>query len=171
MPGEIADTIEATEDDRIEQAESLVRGFCGWHISPTRTETISVRSRRGETLTLPSLHVTAVASVTDDTTPLTVESDYTWSAAGILTRLGYWSDGKLVEVQFTHGYSIPPPELVAVVQAVAKRAVNNPDSLTRRTTGPFTDAYSTTGAGQASTLALLDSEKEILRRYRIPAVA
>lgn len=170
MPAELATSLTSTEAQRLEQAEALVRGFCGWHIAPSRTVTdAKIRAKGGTTLLLPSLYVTAVASVTDDETLLTVEDDYTWSSAGVLTREGYWST-EVVTVTYTHGYAAPPPEVTAIVQAVAQRAIDNPGSVVRRTVGPFTDVYSTTGANQVATLALLDSEKETLRRYRLPSV-
>jgi hypothetical protein len=121
-------------------------------------------------LALPSLHVTAVTSVTSDGTTLMLTDDYTWSEAGILTGVSSWWSGASVVVVFTHGYSDPPPEVTAIVQAVAQRAIQNPGSLTRATKGPFTDVYSTTSQGEVATLALLDAEKATLRRYRIPTV-
>ena len=170
MP-ELAATLTATEADRLLQAEALVRGFCGWHIAPSRTETVTLPGSRGGLLMLPSLHVTAVASIVSDSDPALTADDYDWSEAGVLTaRTAPWS-GRVVAVAFTHGYDTPPAEVTAIVQAVAQRAVDNPSSITRRTVGPFTDAFSTTAPGQVATLALLDSEKETLRRYRIPATS
>lgn len=171
MSAELASTLTATEADRLEQAEGVVRGFCGWHIAPSRTETVLLRSRSGNTLLLPSLHVTAVSTVQDDSTALVVEDDYTWSPAGVLTRLGYWGDNTIVAVGMTHGYEEVPPEVTGVVQAIAQRAVSNPGSAIRSQAGPFSEAYSQTGANQSIPLTLLDAEKDILRRYRIPAVA
>lgn len=170
MP-ELADTLVATEADRLEQAEALVRGFCGWHIAPSRTETNAVLRGSGQqVLLLPSLHVTAVTSITDDTTPLVVEDDYIWSEAGVLTRSGLWGTAS-VTVTYTHGYISPPADVVAVVQAVAQRAVDNPGSIGREQAGPYSRQFATAANGESPTLALLESEKDILRRYRIPAVA
>lgn len=168
MPAELATTLTATEAERLEQAEALVRNFCGWHIAPSRVATETVRSYLGTTLLLPSLHVAAVATVLEDGIELTVEDDYTWSEQGILTR-SYWANDVDVVVTFTHGHAFPPAEVTAIVQAVAQRAIDNPGSLVRQQVGPFSDTYSTTGTNQVSTLSLLDSEKEALRRYRIPA--
>lgn len=170
MAAELATSLIVTEADRLEQAEALVRAFCGWHIAPSRTATAAViRGNGTTTLVLPSLYVTSISAVSDDGTALTVEDDYIWSAAGVLTRVGTWSTGE-VTVTYTHGYDTPPPEVKAIVQAVAQRAVDNPGSLLRRQIGPFSNTYSTTGANEVATLALLESEKDALRRYRIPAV-
>lgn len=166
---ELATSLEATEQDRLEQAEALVRSFCGWHIAPSRTETLTVRARGGNTLLLPSMYVTAITTVTmDDTSVLTVEDQYIWSAAGVLTHGNCWGYG-VVEVALTHGYTDAPAEVTAVVQAVAQRAVSNPSGASSRSIGPFSESYGSLSSGTA--LSLFDSEKEVLRRYRIPAVA
>lgn len=171
MPAELATSLSAAEAQRLEQAEALVRGFCGWHIAPSRTVTAAQICGTGDTvLLLPSLYVTNVSAVSDDTTALTVETDYTWSRSGVLTRKGRWST-KLVTVTYVHGYAAVPAEVTAIVQAIAQRAINNPGSVVREQAGPFSATYSTTGANEVAMLALLDSEKETLRRYRIPPAA
>ena len=173
MPAELATTLTATDAERLEQAEALVRGFCGWHIAPSRpAQTYRVRTYGGRDIFLPSLYVTAITSVTEAGTALVVDDDYTWLAnVSVLRRVGLWADDEEVVVTFTHGYTTPPAEVTAIVQAVAQRAVQNPGSLTRKQVGPFSDTYSTTGAGEVASLALLESEKATLRRYRLPTVA
>lgn len=169
MPAELATSLTSTEAQRLEQAESLVRGFCGWHIAPSRTVTAAqIRGTGTSILLLPSLYITSVSAVTDDTTALTVETDFTWSASGVLTRVGHWST-KYVTVTYTHGYAAVPPEVTAIVQAIAQRAVDNPGSRPRDQVGPFAESYSQVGSNQAPALALLDAEKETLSRYRIPS--
>lgn len=169
MAHELATTLTTSETDRLEQAEALVRSFCGWHIAPSRTETVVVRGKGTATLLLPSMYVTAVASVTIDGVALTLDDEYIWSQAGVLTHAGHWGTDE-VSVAMTHGYAAPPAEVTAIVQAVGQRAVDNPGSHVRTQVGPFSNTYSTTGSNQVATLALLDSEKDALRRYRIPGV-
>lgn len=169
MPAELATTLTPTEADRLLQAEALVRGYCGWHIAPSR-EDVEVTFKDvsyGDALLLPSLHVTAVESITEDGTELVDVTDFNWSEGGVLTRY-YWRTAPVV-VTFTHGYAAPPAEVTAVVQAIAQRAVSNPGSLVRTQDGPFSDTFSQTGFNQSLPIALLDAEKEILNRYRIPA--
>lgn len=167
---ELAESLTVTEADRLTQAEALVRAYCGWHIAPSRTvEDAVIRGSGTATILLPSLYVTAVAAINDNDTDLTVEDDYTWSAAGVVTRVGYWSTDEVV-VSYTHGYEEPPAEVTAVVQAIAQRAVNNPGGqASSRSIGPFAESYGSLATGTA--LSLLDSEMEVLRRYRIPVVA
>lgn len=168
MPAELAASLAATEADRLMQAEALVRGFCGWHIAPSRTETVTLLGNGTPILLLSSLYVTAVSSITEDGVALTLTDDYRWSPAGVLTRVGHWAHTKAVVVAFSHGYTTPPAEVTAAVQAVAQRATDNPGSRPREQSGPFADTYSQTGFNQSPALALLDAEKEILGRYRIP---
>lgn len=158
----------STEVERIEQAEALVRGYCGWHISPSRVaDTATFRAQGGSVLTLPSLRVTAVTSVISDGTTLTPDTDYTWSSAGVLTHAAEWAVGALVTVTYTHGYATVPPEVTAIVQAVAQRATDNPGSLVRKQIGPFSEQWSGSGA----TMGLLPEEIAALNRYRVPGIA
>lgn len=166
MP-DLALDLAPTDDDRLLQAEGLVRSYCGWHIAPSRDEAVSLRGRGDQVLTLRSLYVTAVSSVTSDGTALAVDDEYLWSTAGVLTAASTWAADAVVEVVFTHGYDDAPPEVTGVVQAVAQRAVNNPGSLAQEATGPFNSRHAGTGAA----LELLDAEKAILDRYRLPALA
>lgn len=167
MP-DLVTTLAASEADRLLQAEALVRAFCGWHISPSRTETVVVRGRGGNLLLLPSLHVTAIESITDGETTLVVDDNYFWTVGGVVTNLGSWGFEDIT-IEMTHGYAADalPKEITAVAQAVAQRAMTNPGSLVQETAGPFSTRY----AGSGATLELLGSEKEILRPYRIPGVA
>lgn len=168
MTAELATSLTATEADRLMQAEALVRSYCGWHIAPSRTDAeVTLKESCSAVLLLPSLNVTAVASVVEDGVTLTSD-DYAWTAAGVLTRdCGRWASGDVV-VTFTHGYVEVPAEVTAVVQAIAQRAVSNPGSLVRVQKGPFSDTYSQTGFNQSLPIALLDAEKSILDRYRLP---
>lgn len=166
MAAELATSLAVTEADRLEAAESLVRGYCGWHIAPSYADQeVTLWPSGTSLLLLPSLHVTDVASVTEDGTEL---DDYQWTEAGVLTR-GCWRwVTSPVVVTFTHGYDTVPPEVTAVVQAVAQRALDNPGSRPRAQDGPFADSYSQVGFNQAPALALLDAEKAILDRYKLP---
>src|SRR6188768_527783 len=108
MP-ELAFDLAPTEGDRIEQAEQAVHDFCGWHIAPSRTETVTLSGTATRNLLLPSLHVTAVTSVTVDGVPQVEGVDYDVHSEGYLTRRnrGWWV-GDVIVVTFTHGYAIPP---------------------------------------------------------------
>lgn len=168
MALELAAGLVATEAERLLQAEALVRAYCGWHIAPSREETVTVHVFGGTYLPLPSLYVTEVSGVAEAGTALVLDDGYAWlTPSSTLTRYSWGWDAD-VEVTFTHGYEAAPPEVSAIVQAVAQRAVDNPGSRPRDQVGPFAESYSQVGFNQAPALVLLDAEKEALSRYRIP---
>lgn len=163
MPWDLAVTLTATEDDRLEQAEAMVRGYCGWHIAPSRTETVTLYPDGSGQMALPSLYVTGVASVTETGYPALLSTDYRWYPHGEILRIQpwYWNTRTGgVDVTFTHGYQDPPADVTAVVQALAQRLVANTAGLKSKTVGPFSETYST---------ELLSLEKATLSRYRIPS--
>lgn len=165
---ELALDLNATEDDRLLQAEALVRAYCRWHIAPSRTEAVTLRGYGTRSLMLPSLYVTDVTAISDDGSALVLTTDYRWTTDGIVDRVdAYWGSGDIV-VDYTHGYDDPPAEVTAVVQAIAQRAISNPGSLVRTQKGPFADTYSQTGSNQSLPIALLDAEKRVLAPYRLP---
>lgn len=153
MPAELATSLTATEADRLLQAEADVRDYCGWHIAPSRDETITVDGSGGRILDLPSLYVTDVASVTEDGTLLETTT-YVWREWGVIERLGCsWGTGK-IEVELTHGYSPVPPNITGVVQALAARAVGASATVSREQVGQVSRSYLADGLspGQIATL-------------------
>jgi hypothetical protein len=157
---ELADSLVASDDDRLDQAEALVRGFCGWHIAPSRTETVTLRGRGRSTLFLPSLHVTAVSAITDDGVTV-LASDYEVSESGVLTHLtGRWGYNTDVVVTFTHGYADAPLEVAGIVQALAVRGTSATDikqvgDIVLNTAGPTPT----------------NVEQAVLTMYRLPVLA
>lgn len=95
-----------------------IRDACHWHVAPVVTETLTVDSRGGTVLALPTLRLTAVSAVRDvtGTTPVTIDSaTYRWSVNGTLIRRHWlcWPPGpRAVEVDVTHGYTKCPTALL-----------------------------------------------------------
>lgn len=95
---------------------AAVRAYCGWHIAPAVTETLTLDGPGGTLLCLPSALVTSVASVTNDGTAL---DDPEWSAHGMI-RAHCWTEKfRGVVVELTHGYSECPPEILTVLTDMA----------------------------------------------------
>lgn len=151
MP-ELAFALAAPSDEaRLEQAEAEVRGFCGWHIAPSRTETVTVEGDGGAVLLLPSLHVTAVSEILDEDGDAV--TDFKWRRSGVLRGGVRWAAGREYKVTFTHGHPAVPRDVEAAVQAIASM---DPVRGILRSAGPFhyeprQDALSST-----------------LHRYRLP---
>lgn len=167
---DLAGDLSVSTDDRLDQAEARVRAYCDWHIAPVVTNAVFVQSFNAPALFLPSLNVRSIVSITDDDATTYTTADYAFTSWGQLTRAGdwcgyWWKTG--TTVTFEHGYDSPPPEVTAVVQALAQRALDNPGSLVRTQDGPFSDTYSQTSAGAVVPMALLPDEKAALAPYRI----
>jgi hypothetical protein len=163
MTAELAEDLIPPEEDRLLQAEALVRSYCGWHIAPSRTDTYTPAGTGPGIILLPSLYVTAVSVTRNGVVQL---EDVDFTRYGLAVTLSYWGSDDLV-IEFDHGYETPPADVTAVVQAIAQRAVDNPSSLVREQVGPFAYTYSTTGTNQSLPIALTDAERAVLAPYRI----
>lgn len=172
MPLELVSVLAASEEDRLYQAEQLVRSHCGWHIAPSRADQVVTLSGNGSSvIMLPSLYVTEVASVVIDGNELAEGTDFVVHREGFIelsspdwtSRYSYLP--RTVVVTFTHGYSTPPDDVVAVVQAVASRSVDSPGSLTQ--VGQVRYATGAEAAGGS----LTSWERDALGTYRLPVLA
>jgi hypothetical protein len=171
MVAELATTLApASDEDRLLQAEALVRAYCGWHIAPVRTHTVVVSSFDA-TLVLPTLRLVEVVSVVaSDGTTVVDPADYRATPAGVITRTGHlspwgyhfgwghaWGD---LTVTFRHGHDTPPADVTAVVQGLASRAKAGTAGLSSRVMGPFQEHFAAD---------LFGTDREALARYRLPA--
>jgi hypothetical protein len=168
---ELADTLEPSADDRLDQAESLVRRACGWHIAGIRDEVVTFQARGEHALPLPTLQVVNVSDVTVNGETLD-PTLYTLDRNSLLRGTGDYCDGwaraswyGTVEVTMRHGYAVTPAEVTGVVQAIARRAVDNPTGATSWQVGMVRSTISDAG------MSLLDSEKAALAPYRLPKLA
>jgi hypothetical protein len=156
----------------IDEATTQVRSYCGWHVTPSVTETVTLDASGMATQMLPSLHVTDVATVTYDGAVLAAD-DYEWREIGVLhlkydgpniSQLCKWSlKNRSVEVTMTHGYA-SAPDVAGVILALASRAQSAPGGGFVRQVGQVSfQAPSGDGGGY-----LLESEKAVLDRYKLP---
>jgi hypothetical protein len=138
----------------LEQAEAIVRDFCGWVIYPAETVTVTVENASHGDLVLPSRFVTDVVSVEHLGEPIT---GYRLTTAGVLTDVCF-PCGPIV-VEYTHGFAEVPLSVTRVVQAVGQRikGASGAGGLKSQRVGPFAETY---GA------ELSDSESAELAPYR-----
>jgi len=154
----------------IDEATALVRRYCGWHVTPSAAETVTLDGSGTSTQILPSLHVTAITSVTYDGVLLTT-ADYSWSPIGVIeyvprgpyfAQVCRWSTGLgKVVVVMTHGFD-EALDLSRLILARADRGQNIPDRVKSATMGPRSETYS--DAGQEFST----DELAVLDRYRLP---
>ena len=178
-PEELDAYLSGDRNASLAAAMAAVRSYCGWHVAPVETHTVTIRAEGEGVLLLPSLHVVSVDSVEVDGEPVT---DYSWREHGTLrttsrccmsTHLwghrhegGGWC-GK-VEVAFTHGFD-EADDVKGIVLAAAARMASSPAGVVRAQTGQVSETYTQTSPNQAGGMALLDSERAVLDRYRLPA--
>lgn len=96
-------------------AAGSVRDDCGWHIAPSVTETLQLRST-GPIVLLPSLHVTTVTAVRDADTGEPVEGWHLDQRAGVLSRSTSGSCWPArLEVDLVHGHAACPASLLPTI--------------------------------------------------------
>ena len=171
MPAELATTLTLTDDERLLAAEATVRAYCGWHIAPVRTQTITIRDDR-ELVVLPSMRVQNVSVV--DWLGGPVNPNW-WSVdeAGLFWRWlpgsrSTYPDGPAfpnayrgtLTVTFDSGYDAAPADVTAAVVGLAQRSKANPTGLGSATRGPFAESYAS---------SLFGTDKAVLDRYKLPA--
>lgn len=158
MPAELVTSLTVTDDDLLMQAEQQVRDYCGWHIAPERTETLTLDGSGTSAMLLPTLRLTDLTAVTEDGVDVDLDT-LEWSAAGIIRRWCAWTCRfRGVAVSITHGYEEVPADVAGVVRDIATRAKSS-GGLKSQTIGPFSETYETD---------LLSTERAVLDRYKLP---
>lgn len=93
----------------LDAALAKVRRYCGWHVSPVRTETILLDGNGVSYLPLPTLKIVELVSVTEDDVALDLaDIKQSASAPGIIARTNWrrWSPGfSNIEIEFSHGFT------------------------------------------------------------------
>lgn len=149
-------------------AVSAVRRYCGWHIAPSVTETVTVDGPGEGMLLLPTLHLTAVSDVLNDGEAIAEPDQLQWSERGAVRQYSrYWTNKwRGVTLTMTHGYEDFPHEMMAVARDMAKS--DGRIGASALTSGPHQVQFGVTGAGvQAGAVGMSDLQKQILDRYRI----
>lgn len=167
-----------SQADATARAEAEVRAYCGWHIAPEQTETLTLDGPGGPLLVLPSLHVVSVTSVAENGVELD-PAGYAWSAAGVVRRTssaatwnGYYGPGwtgwtdtlRGIAVTLTHGYASMPLDVQSVIDRLAARSVEDPSQYSQ--VGAV--AYATGADGLPASGSLTALDQAVLDRYRLP---
>lgn len=149
-----------------EAASALVRGYCGWHLAPTRVEEVTADGSGTCVQLLPTLRLVDLLTLTVDGTPVVIDT-VGWSAAGVLTWPRPFScRPRSVSAQIEHGHP-ELPEVTALCAGVIARAANTAPGLSGWTVGSVTVTYDVPTAGAVGTLALAPHELTVLDRYRL----
>lgn len=169
-PADLADLPGAPfPDSVVAMVCDAVRAECGWHIAPSREETVVLDGSGADVLALPTLYLTAVSAVTE--LGATVDaSTYDWSDAGYLQRRsGCWTRRlRGVEVTMTHGYSGCPAALAALVGALCAIVATNP-AIASEAAGSVSVSYRDLAAALDPASQLVAAAT--LAKYRDPKAA
>lgn len=130
----------------VDAAVAELRKVAGWHIAPSRTETVYINS--DGSVILPTLQLTQVIAASDVSS---VDGDPTvltgWRSnptlrfrAGILGRPCGWPCGEL-EFQIVHGYEQCPSELLPAIAAACRQINADSRSIQSQSSGPFSVTF------------------------------
>ena len=148
------------DPDAVKAAERTVRDWCGWHIAPAVTETLTLNGPGGQVLLLPSLRVTAITSIIEDGVTLDA-SAYEWSTAGVVKRIGgAWSTKlRTLQVNLTHGYDDCPENVYKEIGRLAAASPGMPVGIRQAQVGQVSVTYGVPGI-----------DPSILAPYQVVAV-
>jgi hypothetical protein len=170
----------------ITEATAAIQNYCQQVLAAVANETITLDCHGGARLFLPELPVTTLTSVTENGALLVKDTDYKLAQNGILHRLwqpwGYGTDGiQMVKVVYSHGYAAIPEDIVSIATRAASRAyqaglraaeTGAVTGVTATTLGDYSVTYGGGAAaegvmGASAAPLLLQSEKELLDKYRV----
>lgn len=151
-------------------ATALVREYCGWHIAPSATETVEVDGSGSAIQSLPTMRLTALATVTEAGTAVNV-SDLDWSEYGVVEKhtAGWWTGRRRgVTAEITHGFDETPGWLVTLICAVAGRAFLAAPGVVQESAGGESVTYAQSSPGAGGSVLLLPAELAMLDRLALP---
>ncbi|WP_030569589.1 hypothetical protein [Streptomyces aureocirculatus] len=173
-PAELAVLLGRNEDDpkllaALRAATRRFRGQVGHHVHLVTAETVVLDGNGRSSLLLPVWPTTAVQEVVLDGQELTDGSDYSWSEAGILRRLGclLWPDRlRCVQATYSHGWphDAIPGDIQEVVLERAQAAFTIPVGVQSKTVGGQSVTFGAQAASGATEAWML-----AVARYKVRA--
>lgn len=165
------------QSQALEAADAMVRTYCGWHIAPSRTETVTIPNWWWTArLLLPTLYLTALSSVTVNGAVIDLTT-VGFTSSGVVSWLPtstVWVNAGLGDAVFvmTHGYASTPPDVLQVVLSLAARGISTSADgglvARSRQVGQVSVSYSSVSSSIEG--MFLPAEVATLRQYRIPAL-
>ena len=154
-------------------AWGIIRAYARWHICPIITETLTLDATGTRTINLPTLRLLGVERLEYAGQEITADG-FEFSDAGLI-RVGKTAlPSRLGGIKATirHGYDPREcAEIFEIAEALDRRMQMGLASqgVVQQTTGPFSMRYGTlTGGMPLSQALLLEPEKQVLARYRLP---
>lgn len=98
---------DASTTQLLHAALAAARRYCGWHVSPVETDTLTLDGPCGRVLDLPTRKLSSVDSITEDDVTVDV-AKLSWSSNGSVRKKagGCWScDYSAISATITHGFT------------------------------------------------------------------
>lgn len=157
----------AANHTNLTAAEAAVRAYCNWHVAPVIIEDLVLDGSGTSTLFLRTLRLKSVMAAEVNGTvldPATLE----WSEDGFIRARGVWPDRlRSVKVTIEHGFD-SAPDVAQIVMDVAGRADASQSYVVREQAGAVGISASMVAPGVAGGVVLMDHERKMLDRYRLP---
>lgn len=152
-------------NDQVTAATRAIRDYCGWHIAPPYTETLTLDGNGQAKIFLPTKHLTQVTNlqINGETT-----TNYRWSQNGWLTLTHgvFPKQEQAVTVTITHGYETAEPVAQIVANIITRARMSPTGNVVQQRAGTQSVTFATSG-GQVVGFGLMQSEKELLQPYRL----
>lgn len=147
---------------------AAARRFCGWHVAPSSSTSVTLDGPGSRLLVLPTLKLSVLTSIIEDGNTIAV-GDLYWSRRGLLHKKSgaWWScHFGAIEVTMTHGFDDAADFNAAVLSWIDRSSLAAAGGRAR-VIGPF--QYDT--EAMASGSAFSDVERSLLEQYRLEAPA
>lgn len=155
------------ETDYLTAAEAQVRAYCGWHIAPVIPESLVLDGTGTKSLFVRTLRLVSVTAAEVDGVVLDLMK-LEWSEAGFIRAPGLWVDKlRTVKLTITHGFEAVP-DVAEIVRSIAARASASPTGVVREQAGAVSVSMSLSAPGVSGGVVLMDHERRMLDRYRLP---
>ncbi len=165
-----ADSFQVDAGFKMRAAQAAIRKYCGWHVAPSVTRTIRLDGHGGDSLLLPSKHVTALSSLKLDGVERCARTRVSSEAGSlVLVNGAIFPDlPGSVEATITDGWDLEDvPEVQMILLDIASRVMQVPGTVSSQSTNGSSVTYRSGSDGGVPNVALFDSEKRTLQPYRL----
>ncbi|WP_250243746.1 hypothetical protein [Bifidobacterium longum] len=164
-----ADSFQVDAGFKMGAAQAAIRKHCGWHVAPSVTRTIRLDGHGGDSLLLPSKHVTALSSLKLDGVEHVQDARFSEAGSLVLVNGATFPDlPGSVEATITDGWDLEDvPEVQMILLDIASRVMQVPGTVSSQSTNGSSVTYRSGSDGGVPNVALFDSEKRTLQPYRL----
>lgn len=139
---------EGVENPPPEWVGEAIRNYCGWHIAPFITETLTVSGEDDSVLILPTLRILDVTEIRVNDRRV---EGYRWARHGVIYLPAAVRWGYPIEVDLIHGYEQLPAPVVEAARRLDRTMTGMPFA-TMSVDGVSVSAQGQGGVGELSAI-------------------